>query len=62
MVAKDPRAASILAFWFGNGDRDTQARRCSSQRFGRFPHRNAILGRESTPQEIEFLMGPGSSF
>jgi uncharacterized protein (DUF924 family) len=22
MVAKDPRAASILAFWFGNGDRD----------------------------------------
>jgi uncharacterized protein (DUF924 family) len=32
------------------------------QRFGRFPHRNAILGRASTPQEIEFLNGPGSSF
>jgi uncharacterized protein (DUF924 family) len=32
------------------------------QRFGRFPHRNAILGRESTPEEIEFLRGPGSSF
>jgi uncharacterized protein (DUF924 family) len=32
------------------------------RRFGRFPHRNAILGRESTPEEIEFLMGPGSSF
>ncbi len=32
------------------------------QRFGRFPHRNAILGRASTPQEIEFLKGPGSSF
>jgi len=32
------------------------------QRFGRFPHRNAILGRASTPEEIEFLMGPGSSF
>jgi uncharacterized protein (DUF924 family) len=31
-------------------------------RFGRFPHRNAILGRASTPQEIEFLKGPGSSF
>jgi uncharacterized protein (DUF924 family) len=31
-------------------------------RFGRFPHRNAILGRESTPEEIEFLKGPGSSF
>lgn len=31
-------------------------------RFGRFPHRNAILGRPSTPEEIEFLKGPGSSF
>jgi uncharacterized protein (DUF924 family) len=32
------------------------------RRFGRFPHRNAILGRPSTPEEIEFLKGPGSSF
>jgi len=31
-------------------------------RFGRFPHRNAILGRPSTPDEIEFLRQPGSSF
>lgn len=31
-------------------------------RFGRFPHRNAILGRESTAGEIEFLKQPGSSF
>jgi uncharacterized protein (DUF924 family) len=31
-------------------------------RFGRFPHRNAILGRTSTAQEIEFLREPGSSF
>ncbi len=31
-------------------------------RFGRFPHRNVILGRISTPAEIEFLKGPGSSF
>ncbi len=31
-------------------------------RWGRFPHRNAILGRESTPEEIEFLKEPGSSF
>lgn len=28
-------------------------------RFGRFPHRNAVLGRESTPEEIEFLKKPG---
>lgn len=32
------------------------------ERFGRFPHRNAILGRESTPEEVEFLAQPGSSF
>jgi uncharacterized protein (DUF924 family) len=31
-------------------------------RFGRFPHRNQILGRSSTPEEIEFLKQPGSSF
>ncbi|MFQ5356740.1 MAG: DUF924 family protein [Mariprofundaceae bacterium] len=31
-------------------------------RFGRYPHRNAILGRESTPEETEFLAQPGSSF
>jgi uncharacterized protein (DUF924 family) len=30
--------------------------------FGRYPHRNALLGRVSTPQELEFLLGPGSSF
>ena len=32
------------------------------ERFGRFPHRNAMLGRGSTPEEIEFLKQPGSSF
>ena len=31
-------------------------------RFGRYPHRNSILGRVSTPEEIEFLKTPGSSF
>jgi uncharacterized protein (DUF924 family) len=32
------------------------------RRFGRFPHRNAALGRPSTEQEVEFLKKPGSSF
>ena len=32
------------------------------ERFGRFPHRNEILGRKSTPEEIEFLKQPGSGF
>lgn len=31
-------------------------------RFGRFPHRNGVLGRESTAEEVEFLKGPGSRF
>ena len=31
-------------------------------RFGRFPHRNAVLGRQSTAEEAEFLKQPGSSF
>ena len=31
-------------------------------RFGRFPHRNAILGRTSSAQELTFLREPGSSF
>ena len=32
------------------------------RRFGRFPHRNAVLGRQSTPAEIEFLKEPGAGF
>ncbi|HEY3284859.1 MAG TPA: DUF924 family protein [Armatimonadota bacterium] len=32
------------------------------QRFGRFPNRNAALGRESTPEELEFLAGPDAPF
>lgn len=32
------------------------------ERFGRFPHRNEILGRESTADEAAFLAEPGSSF
>ncbi len=31
-------------------------------RFGRYPHRNKIFGRDSTPEEIDFLKQPGSSF
>ncbi|MGN6231471.1 MAG: DUF924 family protein, partial [Trinickia sp.] len=32
------------------------------ERFGRFPHRNAVLGRASTAEELAFLREPGSSF
>ena len=42
--------------------RYAQAHKDIIDRFGRFPHRNAILGRISTPEEAEFLQQPGSSF
>ena len=32
------------------------------EQFGRYPHRNDILGRQSSPQELEFLKQPGSRF
>lgn len=32
------------------------------EKFGRYPHRNSILGRESTPEELEFLKQSNSSF
>jgi uncharacterized protein (DUF924 family) len=32
------------------------------ERFGRFPHRNAALGRRSTPEELEYLSQPGAGF
>jgi uncharacterized protein (DUF924 family) len=32
------------------------------ERFGRYPHRNALLGRTSTAEELAFLQQPGSSF
>lgn len=42
--------------------RYAEAHRDIVARFGRFPHRNEILGRATTEQEAEFLLQPGSSF
>ena len=53
-LAADPALAD-LPVW-------AEKHRAIIIRFGRFPHRNAILGRESTAEEIEFLTQPGSSF
>ena len=39
-----------------------QGREWTVERFGRFPHRNALLGRLSSAEELEFLQQPGSSF
>jgi len=43
-------------------DKYALAHKVIIDRFGRFPHRNAALGRESTPEEIAFLDEPMSSF
>jgi len=54
LAALDPGQASGLDY--------AERHRVIIERFGRFPHRNAILGRQSTPEEIEFLKTPGSGF
>ncbi len=47
---------------FENNHRYAMAHRDIVARFGRFPHRNALLGRQSSAAELEFLEQPGSSF
>lgn len=42
--------------------RSAQQHRAIVERFGRYPHRNAALARESTAEELAFLREPGSSF
>ena len=54
LAAVAPETASSLDY--------AQRHHSVIQRFGRFPHRNAILGRRSTAEEIEFLKQPGSHF
>jgi len=61
-LADQDRACELMKD-FGSEQVDYAERhRDIIRRFGRFPHRNAILGRASTPEEIEFLKQPGSGF
>jgi uncharacterized protein (DUF924 family) len=65
--AEDREAqARSVALMASLGDSEWQewaeAHKAIVDRFGRFPHRNAVLGRKSTPEEIEFLKQPGSDF
>ena len=53
-LQEHPSLADIKKFWKDH----TKA----IKRFNRYPHRNKILGRESTKEEIEFLNGPNSSW
>ncbi len=54
LVATEPELASTLDYAIRHHDVIAQ--------FGRFPHRNAALGRSTTPAEAAFLQQPGSSF
>jgi uncharacterized protein (DUF924 family) len=53
-LSHDPDSASAIEYAYRHLE--------IIERFGRFPHRNAILGRISTPEEIEFLQQSASNF
>lgn len=59
LQASVPQAAAEVFAGFTDFARKHQV---IIERFGRFPHRNDILGRESTAEETAFLTEPGSSF
>jgi uncharacterized protein (DUF924 family) len=54
LVAAAPELNNLLPY--------AERHRAVVQRFGRFPHRNEILRRQSTPEETAFLREPGSRF
>ena len=60
----DQARAVALVEALGNEEwtRFALAHQALVERFGRFPHRNAVLGRPSTPEELEALRQPMSSF
>jgi uncharacterized protein (DUF924 family) len=53
-LANEPGAPDVTSYAVGHRE--------IVERFGRFPHRNEILGRQTTPEEAEFLKTEGSSF
>ena len=53
-LAREEGAPDVVSYAVGHRD--------IIERFGRFPHRNEILGRETTPEEAVFLTTEGSSF
>ena len=54
LLADEPGAPDVTSYAVGHME--------IVERFGRFPHRNGILDRETTPEEAEFLKTEGSSF
>jgi uncharacterized protein (DUF924 family) len=62
-LADQERSVALTAM-LGNAEWDLHARQHEALivRFGRFPHRNAVLGRSSTPEELQALQEDGNSF
>jgi len=57
------QAEALFREYAPGGNYDYELRhKAIIDRFGRYPHRNAILGRASTAEELAFLTQPGSSF
>jgi uncharacterized protein (DUF924 family) len=54
LVSDAPEHADMLDY--------AHRHRAVIERFGRFPHRNEVLGRQSTAEEIAFIEQPGSGF
>ncbi|WP_122600918.1 DUF924 family protein, partial [Pseudomonas viridiflava] len=59
LVAEQPESERAV---FADNLNYAERHRQVIARFGRFPHRNAVLGRESTAEEMVFLSEPGSRF
>ena len=62
LLADAERRAPASAPFFAHALGYAERHRDVIRRFGRFPHRNAILGRISSPAELDFLAGPDASF
>ncbi len=67
MHSESPRIHAVAVELFSQPGLDynlkfEQAHKAIIDRFGRYPHRNAVLGRTSSTEEIAFLKEPGSSF
>ena len=61
-LERDFTSPPELAEMLSNNSEYAERHYAIIERFGRYPHRNRILGRESTPEEIEFLKQPGLLF
>lgn len=62
LADQDDAVRLISAMGDDNFTRYAEAHRDVIREFGRFPHRNEILGRTSTPEELEYLSKPGAGF